>query len=159
MYPSRDTGQENLGLSPFDRRTLQQMNKQLPVRRHSNDPHVAVEEFLLTIPLDAGTQEFLSDTGHRTLVSADIIEVDKWMREKGGSRVRGLYSAAMSVLWAEIGVRLALGESIVLDDSPVDPDWLALIDVVPCPTAELLEAKDAYVKAAAEARDAEKKQS
>ena len=156
MYPSRDTGQENLGLSPGERRTLQQLNKQLPSRRSSNDPHAVVEEFLLTIPLDAETQTFLSDVGSRTLLSIGLDQIDKWQRERNTVRIAEIYTAATAVLWAEISVRLALGEIISVGGSPVDPDLLALIDVGPCSTETLIQAKAAYVEIATKGQNANK---
>jgi hypothetical protein len=149
---------ENPALSVKDRYTLRQFRKEAPIHS-SSGPEADTEKFLRTIPLSGDVEEFLRDIGHKTLLSVGLPEIDRCEREKGTRRISQLHSAATAILWAEVGVRLALGETISVGGSPVDSDWLALIDIVPCSTETLVKAEAVYAKLAAEGRDADKKQS
>ena len=146
---------ENPALSVKDRQTLRQFRKEAQTHS-SSGPEADTEKFLRTIPLDAATEEFLHDIDHETLLSVGLPEIDRWEREKGTRRMSQLRSAATAVLWAEIGVRLALGETISVGGSPVDPDLLALIDLGPCSTEALIQAKAAYVEIATKGQNANK---
>lgn len=138
---------DNPGLSPSDRTALQQLRKQTPPRGPKGT-EADTEAFLLTIPLDADIEEFLSEAGCE-LLSLGWDAVDSWERAKGTSRLSQLKRAATAIFDADIGVRLALGERVFIGDV-ADPEWLALLGIVPRSVETLATAKAEYTKLAGE---------
>jgi hypothetical protein len=145
MYPNENLDLANPGLSPLERETLRHLRDQTP--RGSKGTDADSEAFLRTIPLDADIDEFLSEVGE-TLLSLSWGAVDSWERDRGTSRLSQLKGAATAVLYADMGVRLMLGERVFIGDTVADPEWLALLGIVPCSVETLATAKSEYARLA-----------